>query len=201
MSVALETTYDVFLSFNQRDRGAADLVRHALSSVGLEAYTADSIEIGPEVIPELRRALAECDAVLFLVTSSSIRSQNIPYETGMALAWNKPIYILFDGVELSEIPAYLKEFRVRRLSEMDDVAREIADARQPLSEDARDALVEVYRELRIPTDQLLRKPLEMKALAEQFNSRTGIGTSGERLVQELIRLRKQGQLPRVGREL
>lgn len=200
MGVATETTYDVFLSYNQRDRGAAELVRQALSQVGLEAYTADTIEIGPEVVPELRRALAECGAVLFLLTGSSIRSQNVPYETGMALAWNKPIYILFDGLELSEIPDYLKEFEVRRLSEMDDVAKEIAEAREPLSEELRDELITVYRKHGIPTDQLLRKPMQLKDLADRFQEKSGTAVPGERLVQELIRLRKQGQLPRLKRE-
>ena len=51
MSVVSETIYDVFLSFSARDRGAADLVRQALSNAGLEAYTADSVEIGPDVLP------------------------------------------------------------------------------------------------------------------------------------------------------
>lgn len=200
MSVVTETTYDVFLSFSARDRGAAELVRQALFQAGLEAYTADSVAIGPEVLPELRRALAECSAVLFLLTTSSVRSQNVPYETGMALALNKPIYVLFDGLDSAEIPDYLKEFHVRRLSEMDEVAQEIADARQPLSDDLRDDLVGIYRKHGIPTDQLLRKPFELKTLADRFQQQTGTSVSGERLVQELIRLRKQGHLPRLKRE-
>src|SRR3954471_18817450 len=110
MSVATETTYDVFLSFNERDRGAADLIRHALSDAGLEAFCVDRIDVGADALPDLRRALAECSAVLFLLTGSSIRSQNVAFETGMALAWNKPIYVLFDGLELGEIPDYLQEF-------------------------------------------------------------------------------------------
>lgn len=200
MSIAVETTYDVFLSYNQRDRGAADLVRQALLHVGLEAYTADSVEIGPEIIPELRRALAECDVVLFLLTSSSIASQNIPYETGMALAWNKPIYVLFDGLEPGEIPDYLQEFQVRRLSEMDNVVQEIAASRRPLSELERENLIDLYSELAVPTDHLLRKPMLLKKFADEFRDRTEKAIPGERLVQELLRLRKQGQLPRVGRE-
>lgn len=200
MSIATETTYDVFLSYNQRDRGAAELVRQALSESGLEAYPAESVEIGPETVARFRQALAECSAVLFLLTSSSIRSQNVAYETGMALAWNKPIYVLFDGLDLSEVPSYLKEFEVRRLSEMDTVAHEIAAARQPLSDELKSQLIAVYRERGVPTDQLLRKPLEIKDLAGDFQERTGAAIAGERLVEELIRLRKQGQLPRLNRD-
>src|SRR5262245_9992355 len=119
MSVATETTFDVFLSYSERDRGAAELIRHALADVGLEAFCIDRVDVVADGLSEARRALAECSAVLFLLTGSSIRSQNVAFETGMALAWNKPIYVLFDGLEPDEIPDYLREFRVRRLSEMD----------------------------------------------------------------------------------
>jgi hypothetical protein len=200
MSVAIETTFDVFLSYSERDRGAAELVRHALANAGLEAFCLDRVEVGGNSLSEVRRALAECSAVLFLLTGSSIRSQNVAFETGMALAWNKPIYVLFDGLEPGEIPDYLQEFHVRRLSEMDDVVQEIAASRQPLSRSERDNLIDLYSELAIPTDQLLRKPIELKGFAAEFLDRTGKAIPGERLVQELLRLRKQSQLPRLRRE-
>lgn len=200
MSVATETTFDVFLSYSERDRGAAELIRHALAAAGLEAYCVDRLEVGAEVLTELRRALAECSAVLFLLTNSSIRSQNVAFETGMALAWNKPIYVLFDGLEPNEIPDYLKEFHVRRLSDMSEVVHEIGAARQPLSDFERDNLIDLYSECAIPTDQLLRKPIELRGFADEFLDRTGKAIPGERLIQELLRLRKQGQLPRLKRE-
>jgi hypothetical protein len=83
---------------------------------------------------------------------------------------------------------------------MDEVVQEIAAARQPLSNFERDNLIDLYSERGIPTDQLLRKPIELKGFAEDFHDRTGKAIPGERLVQELLRLRKQSQLPRLRRE-
>lgn len=115
----------------------------------------------------------------------------------MALAWNKPIYILYDGIDAAELPDYLQEFRVRPVAELPSVIDEISQAQQPLSDDARSELIDAYRQADVPTDQLLTKPVELKKLADDFQRRTGKMIGAERLLQELIRLRKQGRLPRL----
>lgn len=201
MSVTtLETICDVVFAHGARDQGVARFVRQVLSNSSLGAFSVDTINGGDELIGDVRRALAECSAVVLLLTRSTLNSQNTAFEVGMALAWNKPIYVLFDGIDTEEIPAYLRDFRVRPLSDVEIVVQEIAEGRHALSDSARTELVEVYRELAVPTDQLLARPLELKELADRFRERTGSSIGGERLAQELIRLRKQSKLPRLRQE-
>jgi len=122
-------SYRVFLSHAERDRGVAELIRHALAEAGLKAIWEDRISIDASALPRLRRAFADCTAVVFLITGSSASSQKVALEVGMALAFDKPIYVLFDGLELDEIPDYLKKYPIRRISEMDKVVRKIAPRR------------------------------------------------------------------------
>ena len=197
MSTAIEIIYDVFLSHSARDRGMAELVRQSADRAGLEVFSVDSLEGGDKALAAVRSTLAECSAVILLLTRSTLESKNTAFEIGMALAWNKPIYVLYDGIDVSELPDYLREFPVRPVSELDAVVQEIADAQQPLADEAREELVDSYCQIDVPTDQLLTRPVQLRKLAEDFTRRSGTMIGGERLLQELIRLRKQGRLPRL----
>lgn len=199
MSVAAEAIYDVFITHGARDRGIADLVSRKLADAGLEVYAVHDREPGEEVVSDMRWGLAGCSAFVVILTPSTLRSPNVAFEVGMALAWNKPIFVLYDGIAKSDIPSYLRDFRVASVSKLEQVIREIKKLPQPLSEGDRETLAEVYCDLGVPTDQLLGQPVRVRELADEFNKRTKATVGGEKLVQELIRLRKQGKLPKLKR--
>jgi hypothetical protein len=48
-----------------------------------------------------------------------------------------------------------------------------------------------------PADQLSQTPQALRELTNRFNRRAGKQLSGERLLSELLRMRKKGQLPRM----
>jgi hypothetical protein len=145
----------------------------------------------------MREALAESNAVIILLTRSTLQSSNIAFEVGFAMAWNKPVYVLFEGVSEQEIPAYLRDFHLAMLSELGRVVEDIAASRKPLSDEDREVLAQVYQDTGIPTDQLLRQPHSLHELSARYNEISNSTVPAERLVQELIRLRKQGRLPRL----
>jgi hypothetical protein len=199
MTTATEAIYDVFVSHGVHDRGIAGAVRKAFAEAGLEVFAIDEVKSDETFLKKMRRAVAECHAFVLILTRSTLTSPNIAFEIGMAMAWNKPVYVLFDGIAPSEIPAYLREFHVVPISKLERVVREIRESQQPLGPDELRTLVELYNELAVPTDQLLTKPLALRELADKYNRSAHSSVGGAKLVQELIRLRKQGKLPRVGR--
>ena len=199
MSIATNTIYDVFITHGARDRGIADLVGRALADAGLEVYAIHESQPDEDELSEMRTELAGCSAFVVILTQSTVKSPNVAFEIGMALAWNKPVFVLYDGISKSDIPNYLRSYRVASISKLSQVVREIKKVQQPLSDSDRETLVEVYCDLAVATDKLLGRPLLVRQLAEDFNGRTKSAVGGEKLVQELIRLRKQGKLPKLKR--
>jgi len=108
--------------------------------------------------------------------------------------------VLYDGIKKSEIPKYLRGYRVASISKLPQIVREIKKVQQAFPDGDREALVEVYCDLGVATDKLLGQPLLVRELADDFNQQTKSAIGGERLVQELIRLRKQGKLPKLKRQ-
>ncbi len=197
MSVAATTMHDVFLSHGAHDTGIAGLVKDALAQSDLEVFSIRELKPGEAFMTKMRQALAECNVVVIILTRSTLGSSNVAFEIGAAMAWNKPVYVLYDGISKNEIPSFLRDFRIFQISKLSKVVREIAEARQPFSDEDRESLVRVYEELGVATDQLLQKPVALHELSERYNSLTHSAVGGEKLVQELIRLRKQGKLPKV----
>src|SRR5436309_2810309 len=111
MTTTTEAIYDVFVSHGVHDRWIADGVQRAFVDAGLEVFAIDEVKANESFLTSMRRALAECHAVVVVLTRSTLTSQNIAVEIGMAMAWSKPIYVLYDGLTKAEIPTYLTEFR------------------------------------------------------------------------------------------
>jgi hypothetical protein len=179
------------------DTGLAELVCAEFREAGLAVYAIHEVRSEHRVLDPMRRELAESLAAVIVLTQASLQSQNPPLVMGMALAWKKPIFVLYDGIQPAEIPRYLSQFETRRVSEAAAVARKIARSSSPLDDAARDALISAYSDLGISTDQLLQKPFAVHELYQRFSEFQDVTVTPERLVQELLRLRKQGKLPRV----
>ena len=189
--------YDVFLSYALGDRPVAEAVKKALTQAGLAVFDASAIQPGQEIGERVRHALATSEALVAVIASDGATSSNVAVEIGAAMAWNKPIYILQEKDGVGRLPEFLSSHRAYPLSRVDDVVGAIRRGRQPLSEADRDVLRQVYEEMRTPTDQFLNDPAQLDELASRFARRTGTRISGERLLSEMIRLRKQGRWPRL----
>ncbi|QDT39580.1 toll/interleukin-1 receptor domain-containing protein [Stratiformator vulcanicus] len=191
--------FDVFLSHSSADSSLADLVAHELDQGGLGVFQHDVPQPGEDLSAEIRDSLAECSAVVFLLTPSFRESPNLAYEAGAAMAWNKPIFSLYSGVEPQSIPRFLREYRMVPISQLNSFPEMIRPTIEPFSDEDRSTLRDVYSEVGIPTDQLVRRPSLSGEISARFREKAGIVRGAERLVQELIKMRKRGDLPTVGR--
>jgi len=190
-------TYDVFLSYSFTEASTANLVERALTQAGLDVFTPSKVQPTEDLEDSLWRALAESAAVVVILSPDRAPGSSTAVELGAAIAWHKPIYIVHGEARSARLPSYLSSFPAYPISRIDDVVQSVMRTLEPLSEEDRSALCDIYTELGIPTDALLRQPAAIETLAREFYSRRRKQISGERLVQELIRLRKRGGLPKL----
>lgn len=118
-------------------------------------------------------------------------------EIGAADAWNKPVFLLINGPSSTKLPAPLRRYPVYPLSRLEEVIRIIRSGFDPLTDNERRVLADMYRDLGIPVNQLSESPTALRELVANFNRQTGKQYSGERLLSELLRMRKKSQLPRL----
>jgi nucleoside 2-deoxyribosyltransferase len=190
------TTYDVFLSYSLTEAQQARLVERALAEAGLDVFTSDKLESGLPVSDVLRQALAESSAVVVVVDPQHTPGSNVAVEVGAAMAWHKPIYVVQTEAGKIIVSDYLRDFPTFPMSRLEDVVESVKRSFADLSEEERESLRSVYAKLGIPVDRLLGQPASIDALAREFHAKCRRRVSGERLVQELVRLRKRGQLSR-----
>lgn len=190
-------TYDVFLSCGKDGADIAAFVEQKLSESGLTVFNICDAHAGEPIVDVLWEALAESAALVAIITPSTEDRSSLAVEVGAALAWHKPVYVLTQG-EVT-LPSYLAHSQARPASEIAAVAREIRRGSVPLSDDHRRILMDLYRKMAIPTDLLIRRPKAIDRLTNAFRKATGLQYPGERLLRELLRLRKQAMLPTLRR--
>ena len=190
---------DVFVSHGQHDTGLAELLNRALKDQGLSTWLVSSLEPSDQFESAIRNAMAECHAVVILLTPAMLNSQWLAVEVGAAIAWNKPIYVLYDGVALDQIPGYLSQYHLLPVSQISEVVHKISESRQPLSDQDRASLLQAYQETGLSADQILLQPRAVSDLSSRYRKLARTAIPGERLVKELLRMRKQGELPRRSR--
>jgi hypothetical protein len=196
---AQTTTYDVFLSYSLTEASTAELVERSLAQAGLDVFNPVKLEPGAQISDVLWQALAESAALVLIVDPQRTPGSNVAAELGAAMAWQKPVYVIHADVGSVRLPGYLREFPAYPVSRVDDVAQSVKRGLTLLSDEERSILVSVYTEMGIPVDRILGDPTHVDALGHKFSDRCHRRVSGERLVQELLRLRKTGQLRRLGR--
>ena len=121
-------------------------------------------------------------------------------ELGAATAWNKPIFILLNGPASMRLPKALESYRAYPLNRVDEIFGKIRHNLEPISDDDRKVLAETYRGVNVPADQLSQSPRSLHQLVEEFNAKTQKHLSGDRLLSELLRMRKKAELPRLNRQ-
>jgi hypothetical protein len=190
-------TYDVFLSYSLPDARTAELVERALEEGGLDVFNVVKVEPGEGLQDLVWRALAESAALVVVVSSQDNLASSVVVEVGAFLAWHKPIYIIHAAKGGTKLPSYLAKFQAYPISRVDDVVQSVKRDLQPLSDQDRAVLSDIYVTLGIPTDKLLGQAASIEELAREFESKSGRRVAGERLVQELVRMRKYANLPRL----
>lgn len=190
--------YDVFLSHHAQDVGLVSMVAREMEAAGCGVFSLEStpVKLGGHIQSQVLDALVDSSAVVVLLTRASVESRWIAFEVGVAMAWDKPVFILHDGLDVRSIPEFLNQFHLAPLSDLSRVVKQIQSLRQPLSDSQRESLVEVYREVAIPVDQLLRDQKQRSKLSRLFAEQSPDPVPVNRLLQELIRLRKNGKLPK-----
>jgi hypothetical protein len=117
-------------------------------------------------------------------------------ELGAARAWNKPIHVIVSDPASTRLPAAIAGSRLYTAGRLDDVITSIRSSLGQLSEEDRSHLAALYSQSARSVDQLAMQPGRLSELTDRFNRDRRTSFTSERLLSELMRLRKQGRLTR-----
>jgi nucleoside 2-deoxyribosyltransferase len=116
----------VFLSYPLANQELADLVIPVIRSSGFDVELPGERATGStEIADTTREQISSSDLVIMLVTPIAIASPWLPFETGMARAFDTPVVVLYEGLTPDQLPEYLSEFRTAGVSQISDVLRTI----------------------------------------------------------------------------
>ena len=191
----------VFLSYAAHDSRIAEVVRRELLDSGFGVFDPYEANLpGAQFGDMLRAELAESDAILVIAQQGSVLPSSVAFEVGAASAWHKPIYVVTDKLGTLDLPSFLQSHRVFPLTRLDELARTLRNAAEPLTENEKSVLVDVYQSVEIPVDQLISDPSTLHSFSSEFNKRVERPQSDARIMQHLLRLRKRSALPKIGRK-
>ncbi len=199
MTATASKIYDVFVSHAAADNHLATEIADSLDSVGLKAFHEGAVEPGMDIAETIWQALAESRALIAIISPEAPMRAMGMVEIGAAAAWNKPVFLLINGPSSTKLPTALSMYPVYPLGRLEEVVRAIRTGFEPLTDNERDILADIYLHLNTPTDQLSQSPKALRELTRNFSKHADKQYSGERLLTELIRMRKKGQLPRLRR--
>lgn len=186
-------SYDVFISHSAKDAALADEIANACRAGGLEAFTDIELATGTDTGEALWEALAESRALLTILPPSG-PTPSMAIEIGAARAWNKPIFAVVTEPSSTRIPPALSGIRLYTTGRLQDVIEAAKSSAQQLSEEDRTTLAGLYPDIGVSVDQLALDPRALEGLVRRFEKARGKAVPGERLLSELLRLRKQGAL-------
>jgi hypothetical protein len=189
------TTYDVFLSHSASDAPLAAELAKVCRASGLETMTVWDLPAGVDLGDAVWQALTESRALLVILSPSG-PTPSMGIEIGAAQAWNKPIFAILTDASLVRLPSFLADIKAYPPTRIGDIIEAIKRSGQQLSEEDRSHLAEVYGEIGVSVDQLALDSKRLQKLVKRFSMRAGRTVSGEQLLSELLRMRKQGALRR-----
>ena len=100
---------------------------------------------------------------------------------------------------MARAPDPFQKYSVLPQSRVEELARKIKQEAERLSDDETTLLGEIYLRTGIAVDQFLSQPDHLSKFAKQFNKKAGRQIEEDRLLALLLRLRKQGRLPRLAK--
>jgi hypothetical protein len=130
---------------------------------------------------------------LIVVLPRSGPTDSMWIEIGAVRAWNKPIFgvstdpPIHTPPALSGIPFYVP-------GRLDELINAIKSLDRDLSEADASVLAEAYEEIGESVDRLILEPKLRQQLVQRFTTRTRKEVTEERLLSELLRMRKQKKL-------
>ena len=185
--------YDVFIAHSAADaRSAADLAA-VFRANGLEPFTGEEISPGDDVSDVVWEALAESKALIAVISRSEL-SSSVALEIGAAQAWNKPIYAVVTDPASIRLPASLARVRHITPSAIEEVIFDLKRSAEALTAEEENVLAELYTESGVPVDAFFLDHYQLRKLTEKFNKRAGKAVRGEKLLYELLRMRKRARL-------
>lgn len=194
----IKKTHDVFLSHGVELTGEAKVIAKKFADAGLTVFQVSEIKPGYNIMEETWQALAESWAIVVLIKHGMV-PPSVALEIGAASAWHKPVYVLIEGKQEYPLPLYISGQKIFKSSEVSKVIELVSETLSPMTDDQRDVLKDAYHALGVPSDRLLQEPNLIDKLRKVLRRRAQTDISGERIMQELLRLRKTGKLPKVSR--
>ena len=190
-------SFDVFISHAIGDSVVAREIAEACRTSGLEAVSnADLPPREKRWNDTLWEALAESRAMLTILSPAG-PTPSMSVEIGAAKAWSKPIFAVTAEPSSTRLPIALAGVPLYSMGRIEDVISAIKTSAQQMTDDDRLALADVYANSDVTVDQLALKPGSLDTLVKGYQAATGKTASGERLLSELLRMRKQGRLRRI----
>ncbi|HET6426069.1 MAG TPA: toll/interleukin-1 receptor domain-containing protein [Planctomycetaceae bacterium] len=127
MTVSVEAPPKVVIAHSAADRGLAALLSKMLSQSGIDVLASESEEVTPGTkwVDEIRNRLTRSSMVIFLLTPSAVQSKWLIYEAGAAFALELPVVVVYDGIDMTSVPAALQQFQAVPLSNLDDLIRHL----------------------------------------------------------------------------
>ena len=155
MTATKNRTYDVFVSHAAADSLVAREIAQRLESAGLAAFVGGAVSPGTDLSEAIWEALAESRALIAIISPETPTYAMGMVEIGAAAAWNKPVFLLINGPSSGNLPAALAAYPVYPSTRFEEVIRSIRAGFEPLADDERGILAEAYRDVGLPTDQLV----------------------------------------------
>lgn len=186
-------TYDIFISHAPADAAFAARLASACRANGLEVLTNQELPVGADWSDVLWEALSESRGLLAIVSPNG-PTPSMGIEIGAARAWNKPIFAVVTHPTTTHLPSLLADVRVYPPGRIEDVIREVKASGAQLTEADKEILATILADLRASVDELALNPRQLQKLVARFKVRAGWSVPGERLLSELLRMRKQGLL-------
>jgi hypothetical protein len=187
--------YDVLIAHAPAELAVAREVAATCRLHGLTGVAAGDLEVDPAAADLLREAVSESWALVLILSPAGV-TPTMTLLLGAAQAWEKPVFAILTDANLDPVPTFLADiprFPVWRVAE---VIRAVRQTGETLSDADRSHLTTAYAKLGVSVDDLTDDPARLDRLAKQFANGSGKTVPGERLLSELLRMRKQGRLVR-----
>jgi hypothetical protein len=114
----LAVSRDIFISYSTKDTTIAESLASQLRLKDLSVFLAhQTIDIGPRWETQVLDALRSCRLAIPILTPQSLSSDWVRYEIGAFWALGKLVAPALLGVKSSELPAMLKQYQIRSISE------------------------------------------------------------------------------------
>ena len=191
-------TCDVYLSYKSEDEKTAIEVAEILRMHGLRVFSQHQVRLDSEREQLIWDAMAESQALVMIISASEF-TPNMSFELGAAKAWNKSLFGILTDSSLLRGPAELVGMDFIPLERIDDLAIQIKQSLEPLRSDEVEKLLKEYSVLGVPVDHLAMQNAALTDLTKRVEKATRRHLTRESLLRTLIRLRKQGALPRLVR--